>query len=96
MNEKEAITGLAHGVVIQAATDWRKLCSDKETLVIGQSYEPINNMYLSFAEIRRFLKSEWCGLLCGKVNPQLILAKLEKEREDALNELNRLEAGEAI
>lgn len=71
---------LPEGIILQAVRDWRHLVKlGKESAVLG------SNGTISLAEIREFFKSDWCAMLCGKINPLFILKRLEKERVDALN-----------
>ena len=74
MSEESAYRELANAIVVQAVDDWRKLCKRQEP-------------NCKFTEIRQFFKSDWCAMLCGNVDPLLILDALEHERKDALNEL---------
>jgi hypothetical protein len=74
LSEKDAYRNLANAIVIRAVEDWRKLCRKREP----------ND---KFTGLRQFFKSDWCAMLCGNVDPLLILDALEHERKDALNEL---------
>lgn len=69
LSEEEAFRNLATAIVIQAVKDWRKLCRKREP----------ND---KFTGLRQFFRSDWCALLCGRVDPLLILEMLEKERID--------------
>lgn len=74
------IPTLPEAIILQAVSDWRHLVRlGKESAVLG------NNGKISLAELRAFFKSDWCAMLCGKINPLFILRRLEKERVDALN-----------
>ena len=77
MTHKEAYAELANAIVIQAVEDWRKLCkySGKST----NAKSMFHGKAASFDELRKFFKSGWCWLLCGKVEPCQILARLERE-----------------
>lgn len=66
MSEEDAYRNLANAIVVQAVKDWRKLCKKQE---------PSDK----FIGLRQFFKSEWGKTLCGKVDPQYILRKLEEE-----------------
>ncbi len=74
MNEEGVFRNLANAIVVQAVEDWRKLCRKREP----------ND---KFTGLRQFFRSDWCALLCGRVDPLLILNALEHERKDALNEI---------
>lgn len=66
---------LPEGIILQAVRDWRHLVKlGKESAVLG------SNGTISLAEIREFFESEWCAALCGKLDPLLILRRLERER----------------
>lgn len=83
MNEEGVFRNLANAIVEQAASDWRKICECERT---GKP-RPYDLRKQSLSAIRAFFKSEWCALLCGRVDPLLILNALEHERKDALNEI---------
>ena len=74
MSEESAYRELANAIVVQAVDDWRKLCKRQEP-------------NCKFTEIRQFFKSDWCAMLCGNVDPLLILDALERERKTAVNKI---------
>lgn len=76
MNEGVAYRNLANAIVEQAASDWRRICECERA---GEPL-PDDLRKQSLSAIRAFFRSEWCALLCGKVNPLFILEMLEKER----------------
>lgn len=78
---------LANYIVIQAVEDWRYLCSK---IGVPKAKIGIKNAGLSFPEIRRFFKSDWCALLCGEADPGNILLALEQEREAAETGTNKI------
>jgi hypothetical protein len=74
LSEESAYRELANAIVVQAVDDWRKLCKRQEP-------------NCKFTEIRQFFKSDWCAMLCGNVDPLLILDALERERKTAVNKI---------
>lgn len=91
LDEDIAYGNLAEAIILQAVSDWRRLCSMilKEKTgnpVIAESPEVV-----SFPELRRFFKSEWFDCMCGKSDPAFVLNGLELERESAINEIEGME-----
>lgn len=64
---------LATAVVKQAVADWRKL------IKMGVKNHIVTEINISFIEIERFLKSEFCDSLLD-IDPLIILEQLKKER----------------
>lgn len=67
---------LAKAIIHQAVLDWRYLIST------GKDYERISFFPVSFDELRRFFKSEYCQLMI-KIDPESILRQLEKELDES-------------
>lgn len=82
MSEENAYRKLGNAIILQAVDDWRCLCAKLKK----PAQYPSNKISSAFASLRKFFKGEWCDLLCGNVNPALILKQLEHERQAALNE----------
>lgn len=74
-----AILDLSDATVLRAVDDWRDLCNGRE---IPENERP--KWDVSFDELRHFFRSKWRRVLCGNVDPLYVLAKLEEERESAL------------
>lgn len=74
MNIEAAYKNLMSAVVIQAIDDWRYLCE-----MLAGTKTPKTPPKFTFKSLRAFFKSEWCALLCGNIDPLLVLEKLEKE-----------------
>lgn len=70
MTEREiwAYQNIANAVIVNAVSEWRRIIR----------LDP-NSGRLD--ELRQFFQGEWCALLCGQVDPALILERLEEERE---------------
>lgn len=76
---------LAVAVVERAVEDWRYLCrvaEDKQDelktyrLIYGRERD-------SFYSLMLFFKSKWCGTLCGEVDSQKVINRMEYERKHA-------------
>lgn len=74
MTTDDAYVTLCNAIIEQAVMDWRHICIGK--CVPGETLNTI----------RRFFHSEYCEMLCGRLNPLGILARLEREREILLLE----------
>ncbi len=70
--------GLGCAIVEQAVHDWRYLISK------NQRKRRVYGRLLSFTELRKFFKSRYCDLLLLKSDPKKILAKLESELQEAI------------
>lgn len=80
MGEEELYWGLANAILERAVLDWRNLCAREEPYITATS----DSRQMSFDALREFFNSNWCATLCGNVDPQYILGRLEKERVEAL------------
>lgn len=78
ISEYEAWTDLANAIVIQAVDEWRDLCRRGRS-VSPKTVVPANPPY-SIAELRQFFLSDWCELLCGEVDTDILIQQMETER----------------
>lgn len=78
----EGLRLLAAAVVEQAIKDWRYLCKTASDVMSDTKHYFFRHTegYATFGGLKRFFESEWCRILCGNVDPDLILAKLNEER----------------
>mgnify|MGYP001385515312 CR=1 FL=1 len=76
---------LASAIIERAVEDWRYLChiaedprDDLKTyrLLHGRERD-------SFCSLELFFQSRWCGTLCGEIDPQKIINRVEYERRHA-------------
>jgi hypothetical protein len=67
---------LAKAIVHQAVLDWRHLISK------GKIYGSNGFFPVSFNELRKFFKSDYCRLMVG-TDPESILRQLEKELDES-------------
>lgn len=73
MTEEECYEHLGVSIVTQAINDWRSLCARRK--------QKVSN----FSKLRSFFKSEYCQILCGRINSLDILEKLENEKIQIMN-----------
>lgn len=80
----ECYQELASAIVIQAAKDWREL---KARGAAGRKEAIVTGSPIFMDEVEDFFNGEWCKLLCGDLDPAVILLGLEKEYEAVTNEI---------
>lgn len=79
MPDGEPYEDLANAIIERAVLDWRNLCQKTKPYTTATS----DARQMSFDALRKFFNSNRCAILCGNVDPQYILNKLENERIEA-------------